>query len=147
MAHVDVYAFMCPQCSGNGVGAVQALVNYLRSNNVRFGMIWMDIEQCTGCWSANLGANCQWVATLGQTYRNLCITVGIYSSPYEWSATVGSGCNLSSYPLWYAHYDGNPSFDDWNSVRFGGWGGPNVKQFADSAGNSCGVSIDRDWYP
>ena len=83
MQHVDVYAFMCPRCSGNGVSGVQSLVNYLRTNGVRFGMIWMDIEQCSGCWNADLGSNCAWVQSLAQTYVNLGIHLGIYSSPYE----------------------------------------------------------------
>jgi hypothetical protein len=34
---VDVYAFMCPQCN-NGPQSVQALVNFLRQNSVRFGI-------------------------------------------------------------------------------------------------------------
>jgi hypothetical protein len=43
---------------------------------------------------------------------NLGMSVGVYSSEYEWSATVGESCtSLNGYPLWYAHYDGDPSFD------------------------------------
>jgi len=83
MQRADVYAFMCPRCSGNGVSGVQSLVNYLRSNGMRFGMIWMDIEQCNGCWHSDLSSNCAWVQLLAQTYVNLGIRLGIYTSPYE----------------------------------------------------------------
>lgn len=147
-SHVDVYAFMCPNCK-NGVGSVDALVNYLRSNSVTFGMIWLDVEQCDGCWSSDLDANCQWVLTLVQEYQRLGVKIGMYSSEGEWPQTVGSGCNsFSSLPLWYAHYDGVPSFDDGPQFYdFGGWSQPAIKQFDDKAGNSCGVSVDRNWYP
>jgi len=35
------------------------LVAYLRNNNVKFGTLWLDVEQCTGCWSTNLASNFQ----------------------------------------------------------------------------------------
>lgn len=37
---------------------------------------------------------------------------------------MGSATNcekFTSLPVWYAHYDNNPSFSDWPSVKFGGW--------------------------
>jgi hypothetical protein len=145
MQHVDVYAFMCPNCAGNGVGAVGTLVNYLATNNVNYGMIWLDIEQCQGCWSGDLSANCAWVGGLIQKYQSLGVHIGIYASPYEWSITVGSGCNYNQFPLWWADYNGDPSFGGFSP--FGGWSAPSIHQFADSAGNSCGISIDRNWYP
>jgi hypothetical protein len=49
-------------------------------------------------------------------------------------------------PLWYAHYDNTPSFDDWNSVsKFGGWVWPTLKQFK---GDSviCGTRMDVSYY-
>ena len=52
-SHVDVYAFMCSNCN-NGPQSAQALVNYLRQNNVQFGMIWLDVEQCSGCWCGSV---------------------------------------------------------------------------------------------
>jgi len=83
MKVVDVYAFMCPRCSGNGVGGVQALVNYLKSRSVRHDMIWMDVEQCSGCWESDLASNCAWIKSLANEYKRLGARVGIYSSPYE----------------------------------------------------------------
>jgi len=144
---VDVYSFMCPRCSNNGVSAVQSLVNYLSTNSVQYGTIWVDVEQCTGCWYATLSSNCQWILSIVQAYQNLSVNVGLYTSPYEWGATVGSctDSSLASLPLWYANYDGQPNFNDWSNI--GPWTQPYMKQFADSAGNSCGISIDRNWAP
>ncbi len=143
--NVDAYSFMCPNCN-NGPQSVQSLVNYLQSNSVRYGMIWVDVEECNGCWyDNNLAANCAWVKNLASTYQSLGVRVGVYTSAYEWSATVGPGCDMSQFPLWYADYDKNPSFSGFRP--FAGWSAPSIKQFSDSADNSCGVSIDRDWYP
>eukprot|EP01090_Pellita_catalonica_P014981 TRINITY_DN393_c0_g1_i1.p1 TRINITY_DN393_c0_g1~~TRINITY_DN393_c0_g1_i1.p1 ORF type:complete len:234 (-),score=24.17 TRINITY_DN393_c0_g1_i1:78-779(-) len=148
MEHVDVYAFMCKNCYKNGPSAVKELVDFLAAHHVKHGMIWLDIEQCSNCWSPDLSENCAFVSSLVDEYERLGAHIGIYSSNYEWGATVGHTCNRFTHlPIWYAHYDGNPSFSDWPSTRFGGWEKPAIKQFADKADNSCGVSIDRDWYP
>jgi len=50
---------------------------------------------------------------------------------------------FSNLPLWYAHYDGSPSFSDF--VPFGGWGRPVMKQYQGTTG-VCGTSIDLDFY-
>ncbi len=100
------------------------------------------------------------------------VSIGMYSSEGEWPMTVGAGCTaFTNLPLWYAvrssvflfffpfyacpvfngsvfvqHYDGNPDFSD-GLYQFGGWTSPAMKQFDDSASNSCGLSVDRNWYP
>lgn len=145
MHHVDVYSFMCPNCAGNGRGAVKELVDYLRNNDVRFGQIWLDVEQCTNCWHADKRENCKWVGSLVDQYRAMGVSHGIYASPYEWSITVGDACDYSHLPLWWADYDGKPDFSGFRS--FGGWKRPAMHQFADHADNSCGISVDRNWYP
>ncbi len=40
---LQVYAFMCPECSGNGPNAAAQLVNNLRGNSVKFGMMYVAI--------------------------------------------------------------------------------------------------------
>jgi hypothetical protein len=77
---------------------------------------------------------------------SLGLVCGVYSNRNEWSGIFGSpdfsyGANL---PLWYAHYDGTPTFDDFSP--FGGWGHPTIKQFNDQ-GAKCGVSYDINWSP
>jgi len=57
-------------------------------------------------------------------------TVGIYASRYQWTNIFGGADNcayFTSLPVWYAHYDGNPSFSDWSYSSFGGWAKPNIK--------------------
>lgn len=50
MAHVDVYVFMCPNCDGNNPPdqIMNNIVNQLTSDGVKYGMLWMDVEQCDG---------------------------------------------------------------------------------------------------
>jgi len=52
---------------------------------------------------------------------------------------------VNSRPLWYAHYDDSASFDDWGDMVFGGWGSPNIKQYAGDS-SLCGIDVDLDWY-
>lgn len=48
----------------------------------------------------------------------------------------------SAYPVWYAHYDNNPSFSDWEP--FGGWSEPDMKQYTGDD-DLCGYNMDLDW--
>ena len=74
--------------------------------------------------------------------------VGIYASGYMWNQIMGdrNSCPyFSTYPLWYAHYDGKASFDDWETSKFGGWTEPSIKQW--SGGSSlCGYQFDLSFY-
>lgn len=61
---------------------------------------------------------------------------------------MGDATGLQDYPLWYADWDGQLSFDDF--LPFGGWTTPQpgwMKQYADHGDNSCNVPVDLDWYP
>ena len=72
---------------------------------------------------------------------------GVYSSANNWNTLFGStsytyGSNL---PAWYAHYDNDPSFNDWASHSFGGfkpWG----KQYAGDT-TLCGFGVDKNYVP
>ncbi|KAJ5071007.1 gh family 25 lysozyme 3-related [Anaeramoeba ignava] len=146
-AHVDVYAFMCPNCAGNNPpsSAVEKLVGYLSANRVNYGMLWFDIEQCSGCWN-DASSNVAFIKEAVEKAQQLGVNVGIYSSEGEWSATVGSSSAFSNLPLWYAHYDGEPNFNDQWAYSFGGWSSPAMKQYYDSS-SVCYSNVDVDWYP
>jgi len=147
MKTVDVYAFMCPQCDGNTPpsSAIQAISSGL--SGVDYGMFWLDVEQCEGCWNDDLGSNCAFIGEAVSAAAEAGFTVGIYSSEGEWSQTVGEACtNLTSYPLWYAHYDGEANFDDSWAYEFGGWTSPTMKQYSGDA-TICSDDVDQDWMP
>lgn len=65
-----------------------------------------------------------------------------------WNQIFGSRTNCSNftkYPLWYAHYDGKPSFDDWQASKFAGWEKPTIKQFAGSV-KICQFDVDDSFF-
>ena len=72
----------------------------------------------------------------------MCIS-GIYSSSSQWSPIMGGTSQFSQYPLWYAHYDNNPSFSDFSP--FGGWSSPAIKQYAGDV-SFCSAGVDKNYY-
>eukprot|EP01121_Diplochlamys_sp_Union-15-3_P006484 TRINITY_DN1697_c0_g1_i1.p1 TRINITY_DN1697_c0_g1~~TRINITY_DN1697_c0_g1_i1.p1 ORF type:complete len:222 (+),score=39.59 TRINITY_DN1697_c0_g1_i1:56-721(+) len=146
MNHVDVYVFICPNCGGNNPAssAISGLISSLSSQGVNYGMMWFDIEQCSGCWN-DAASNVAFIQDGVNAAVNAGVHIGMYSSEYEWSQTVGGSTAFNSYPLWYAHYDNNPSFSDSGAYQFGGWSRPAIKQYYDQG--PCGVSVDVDYYP
>jgi len=116
-----------------------------------YGMIWLDIEYnpSSGCgWGTDYTNNCNYVQQLASAVVAKGKSPGIYSSQYEWETVMGSvgACTqLKSYPLWYAHYDNNPSFSDYSAYKFGGWTSPAMKQYNGDT-TWCSTSVDLDWY-
>jgi hypothetical protein len=155
----DVYMFPCR--GKDAATQVNQLADYLdqmlkQGTESRFeyttGMIWLDIETnpSSGCtWAHDTPeSNCQYVQELISAIKARGRAVGIYASAYMWNQIMGSkdSCtDFSSFPLWYAHYDGKESFDDWPTSKFGGWAQPVLKQFA---GDSvvCGYKLDLSYY-
>jgi len=144
MSAVDVYMFPC--VGQSAANQANGLVDALTAANVTYGKVWLDIESnpSPGCgWSTATG--CTFFTDLLASLRARGVTVGTYASQYEWSITVGSSCTAgTSTPLWYAHYDGSPNFNDF--TPFGGWTTPTAKQYS-GTGSLCGFSIDEDWHP
>jgi GH25 family lysozyme M1 (1,4-beta-N-acetylmuramidase) len=140
----DVYHFPCI-----GVSASQQVSDDYNQVKGLFGMMWFDIETnpSPNCGWQDAATNCNFMGQLISAGQSLGIHMGIYSSAYMWGSIMGDGCTVGAdngIPLWYAHYDQNPSFSDFSS--FGGWTSPNIKQYWDSVG-ICGINADADWYP
>lgn len=143
----DVYMFPCPTCSSSAESQLKDMVNYLNSNckSSWSGRSWLDIEG-SQYWLGDTDKNREWYQDLVDACKKNSKSCGIYSSASQWSAIFGStsyayGSNL---PLWYAHYDGNPSFSDFDS--FGGWSKPTIKQFqGDVDSKPCSPFIDKNY--
>ncbi|KAL9644452.1 hypothetical protein ABK040_016579 [Willaertia magna] len=152
--YVDVYAFMCPNCRGNNPAstAVNYMLGRLHNEGVNYGQLWVDVEQCSGCWTGTLSQNCNYVAEAIQSANSYFQNegagrkVGVYSSMYEWQQTVGTCSYFSQYQLWYAHYDNVPNFSDSWAYKFGGWSSPAIKQYYDHGPSQCGVDVDVNYY-
>jgi len=143
MDHVDVY-FFPDFWAGNPAGQVSSCHSFMSQHGVKYGMLWFDIEGPGVYWSGTCSSNQAFLSTAVATAKSLGISVGIYSSASQWDPIMcGSGA-FSGLPIWYAHYDDNPSFSDWTD--FGGWTSPAIKQYRGD-GSYCGMGFDYNWYP
>mmetsp|Transcript_18241 Transcript_18241/g.25540 ORF Transcript_18241/g.25540 Transcript_18241/m.25540 type:complete len:216 (+) Transcript_18241:88-735(+) len=141
MEYVDVYMFPCYSC-GNPSGQVKSMIDYLNSYNCKWGMVWFDIEG-PQYWSSSTQNNVNFMQSMLNEGHTLGLNMGIYTSQSQWQPIMGSWTGGSGYPLWYAHYDDNPSFSDF--VPFNGWSSPAIKQYYGDA-SMCGCDVDLDWY-
>jgi hypothetical protein len=86
--------------------AVATVVNSLRGNGTNFGMLWFDVEQCTGCWNDN-ASNQQFLQRAINQAAKMGVRVGIYSNLNEWAQTLGR-CGkllfLSFYAMIYLNF-------------------------------------------
>lgn len=92
--------------------------------------------------------NCAFLDALVNAFKNSGKLVGIYSSLYQWESIFGNRANcpfFTGLPLWYAHYDNDPSFNDYAKYSFGGWSKPSIKQYVGDT-SACGVGIDLNYY-
>jgi GH25 family lysozyme M1 (1,4-beta-N-acetylmuramidase) len=107
------------------------------------GRVWLDIEG-SQYWLGSTSSNRAWYEDLVDSCATYGVTCGIYSSMSQWTAIMGSAsyCYGSSYPLWYAHYDNNPSFSDYS--EFGCWSTPHAKQYVGDA-TECSMGVDKNY--
>jgi GH25 family lysozyme M1 (1,4-beta-N-acetylmuramidase) len=156
IAHVDGYIFPCFSC-GNPAGQMDATINYLSSHvsidgldgvqgnstvGVKVGMLWLDIEG-TQYWGSSASANTNFIVAMANQGKARGVSIGVYTSKSQWTPITGSSTAMKSYPLWYAHYDNNPSFSDFSA--FGGWTKPAIKQYAGDV-SFCSAGWDKSYY-
>ena len=143
----DVYLFPC-----RGKPASEQVATMLRSlDPSTFHRVWLDVEEnpSPGCsWSdPHEEDNCAFVTALALAVQSTAgVPLGVYSNHHDWNRTVGDHCILPGElpPLWYAHYDRDPSTCT-DFLPFGGWSRPFAKQYSDhsaSLDKACGISPD-----
>ncbi|KAH3745160.1 glycosyl hydrolase family 25 protein [Pelomyxa schiedti] len=150
----DVYHFPCYGKAATGELSakqqVSDMVDYLAEAGAEYGMVWFDIEEnpSTGCsWetsSTKFYLNCEFLEDLMTAGYSLNLSMGVYSSKYEWGVIMGSCTSANTLPLWYASWNNVKNFNDF--VAFGGWTSPAMKQYGNTNG-VCKLSEDADWYP
>jgi GH25 family lysozyme M1 (1,4-beta-N-acetylmuramidase) len=144
----DTYMFPCR--GKNATAQVNEMISNIPSN--LYDRIWIDIETnpSPGCsWNDHdADSNCEFTLELIKAIRAKGRSVGVYASKYMWGTIFKSytACPQASVevPLWYPHYDDNPSFADY--AEFGGWKTPTIKQYHNTM-TLCGVSMDRNYMP
>ncbi len=106
------------------------------------GMLWLDIEG-TQYWSSSASNNINFLWGMVNQAAARGVSIGIYSSASQWNPIMGGTTQFSYLPIWYAHYDYNPSYSDWYS--FGGWSWPSIKQYAGDE-SFCSAGWDKNYY-
>lgn len=143
----ETYMFPCPTCSKSASTQMGELVSFLSSNckSTWSGRIWLDIEG-SQYWYSSTTTNRQWYQDLVDSCKTHGVSCGVYSSYYNWESIFGSvDYAYGSYlPLWYAHYDNNPSFSDFEP--FGNWNSPYAKQYKGDT-TLCGQGVDMNYAP
>ena len=143
----DVYIFPSPTSSKSARTQMTELVNHLSANckSAWTGRIWLDIEG-SQYWTGNTDANRAFYQELYDSCAALGVSCGVYSSAVQWQAVFGSTsyCYGQASPMWYAHYDANPSFSDFSP--FACWTAPWAKQFRGDT-TVCSFDIDQNYVP
>jgi len=146
MNPVDVYMFPRPK-GASGVSQANQLLANLQNTNFN-GTIWFDVEQESPYWSTQ-SANQKFFNDVVSTLQNAGASVGIYTSKSQWTEVMGSFQGGANLPLWYSHYDNNPSFSDFSRSSigsYGGWTTPAMKQYQGDQ-SACGCNTDFNWAP
>ena len=137
------YIFPCVKC-GDVASQVRDARTLLDGVNAS-ATLWLDIERYD--WSSNQTSNRDFIAAMTDACLAQGGRCGVYTSLNSWSAIAGASWdypNSRGLPLWYPHYDGKPSFEDFKS--FGGWSRPVMKQYLGNE-ESCGVGVDYNFFP
>lgn len=93
MAHVDVYAFLCPNCDGNVPcsGAIQKIHDNLANEGVQFGMVPSLGPRYLG-WSWSLPLSASASLDVGLNVRRGWIGVAVRGScGLTWSNATAAG--------------------------------------------------------
>jgi hypothetical protein len=129
---VDLYVYL--NWERDVVAEVQAALAL--ANEFPVGRLWLDAEDEPD------GRNADELATQLQQALDACgaFPCGIYTAEWWWTPAMDGSTAFASHPLWYAHYDDNPSVATWPGQSFGGWSEPAGKQFNETY--VCGVHLD-----
>lgn len=124
--------------------------SYFAAENISFESLFFDIEG-PEYWNRTCAVNVAFLHKMVGAARSLlgADRVGIYASESQWAPIMCGDEGFSDVPLWYAHWDGQPSFADYHQAGigpFGGWSKPEMKQYHGSA-RTCGVNADLNYRP
>jgi hypothetical protein len=78
-----IYIFTSPSTLSDPTEAVSKTVAALPPGPSTYTHVWLDIEQCSGCWKDS-AANEAYIQKVAAYAKSRGLTVGIYSSPGEW---------------------------------------------------------------
>ena len=146
----DTYMTPCATSSCKSADSQMSdLVDYLKKNcNTNWSKrIWIDIGD-SKIWTSSTSNNQKFYKALIDSCKKNNVSCGVYSSRSQWISIFGSAtyCYGQNLPLWYLHYDNNPSFSDYGSSSFGCWTSPHAKRFAGGV-STCSMTVNKNFSP
>jgi len=144
MKHVDLYMFPCPKC-GDYEGQVKKLDDHIRSHNITYGQIWIDIEGADKYWHSDKSKNREIFNALCQAATDTFGTrfAGLYVSHHSWKNILGLDYKeWGNLKVWYAYWDKEPGMGHWEP--YGSFTKPTMHQYSGDY-KECDMKFDRDW--
>ncbi|VDO81398.1 unnamed protein product [Heligmosomoides polygyrus] len=149
-AGLGTEVYMTPQPNSAKTGAQQfdEMYSNLRNSNINVRSVWVQVTSPVN-WFSTSSSNVNFLNSILSRAGQYGLTVGIYTSVYDWNQITG-GATVSNAMLWYWNVYGSgpsnetpPNFSDFRA--FGGWTSPSVKQFG-QVESVCGTTVNRDVY-
>uniref|UniRef100_A0A1I7T5V5 Lysozyme n=1 Tax=Caenorhabditis tropicalis TaxID=1561998 RepID=A0A1I7T5V5_9PELO len=144
--------YITPSINSTRSGGEQISLVYqnLHENEINVRSIWIQVTSPSN-WEAPMAARIQFIQDMIQRSKDLGLSVGIYTSFYDWLEITGGWNTFSSEVfLWYWHVlgvgpDGEtiPTLEDFRP--FGPWRQATVKQFG-QVEKVCGMIVNRNVY-
>ncbi|UMM35492.1 hypothetical protein L5515_008090 [Caenorhabditis briggsae] len=147
---IEVYMTPQPSSSYQGYQQLDILYNGLTSNGITVRSVWIQVTSPSN-WPRSTTSNINFINSIVSRAKQLGLTVGIYTSQYDWSQITGQWNTLSSdVLLWYWNVLGSgvngetkATFDDFRA--FGSFKKASAKQYA-QVETVCQMVVNRDVY-
>ncbi|VDL76652.1 unnamed protein product [Nippostrongylus brasiliensis] len=141
----EVYMEPAPTSTKPGGTQLDELYYMLKNNNIILRSIWLKVST-PQIWTTNKNTNVAYMNSVLVRAMQYGISVGIYTSSYDWSQITG-GATVNNVMLWYWNVNGQgvggetpANYHDFSP--FGGWSAPSVKQYAQDL-YTCGTYINK----
>ncbi|KAF1751010.1 hypothetical protein GCK72_017562 [Caenorhabditis remanei] len=147
---IEVYMTPQPTSSNQGYQQLDILYNNLNNNGITVRAVWIQVTSPAN-WPNNPTANVNFINSIVSRAKQYGLTVGIYTSQYDWSQITAQWNTLSSdVLLWYWNVLGSgasgetkATFDDFRA--FGSFKKASAKQYA-QVETVCQLVVNRDVY-
>uniref|UniRef100_A0A1I7TSM8 Glycoside hydrolase family 25 protein n=1 Tax=Caenorhabditis tropicalis TaxID=1561998 RepID=A0A1I7TSM8_9PELO len=146
----EIYMTPQPSSSKQGYQQLDEIYQGLTQVGITVRSIWIQVTSPTN-WPSNANNNVNFINSIVSRARQYGMTVGIYTSYYDWNQITNGWSSIGNdVLLWYWNVLGGgvngetpANFADFRA--FGCWTVPSVKQFA-QVEQVCQLTVNRDVY-
>ncbi|PIC46736.1 hypothetical protein B9Z55_006331 [Caenorhabditis nigoni] len=146
----EIYMTPQPASSKQGYQQLDEVYQGLTQAGITIRSVWIQVTSPTN-WPASATNNVNFINSIISRARQYGMTVGIYTSYYDWNQITNGWTSIGNdVLLWYWNVLGGgvngetpANFADFRA--FGCWTAPSVKQFA-QVEQVCQITVNRDVY-